>query len=116
MATNGGYHKLCFVTIGATAGFQSLIDAVLDLTFVQTLRDHGYTELRVQYGNEGKAIFDAFTQADSRAQSAPDDACIEGVLVTGFDFKNEGLAADMREAKGGIDAYIEGVIISHAGE
>ena len=111
----GGSKKLCFVTIGATAGFRALIGAVLDLDFFRSLRDAGYTELRVQYGQEAKPTFDDFARAHRDSGSPPNEPQIKGVLLTGFDFKNDGLAGDMREAKGGIDAHTEGVVISHAG-
>ena len=108
--------KLCFVTIGATASFQSLIKAVLDVKFVSTLRTAGYSELRVQYGQEGKPTFEEFLSANGTAGSSPSESFVEGVLVSGFDFKMDGLASDMREAKGGIGEHVEGVVVSHAGQ
>ena len=116
VTADGKTHKVCFVTIGATAGFQSLIKAVLDIKFICALRYTGYSELRVQYGKDGAPIFNDFVEANREVGGSATGSLIEGVLVTGFDFKLEGLAADMRDAKGGIDELVEGVVISHAGE
>lgn len=101
--------KRCFVTIGATAPFDRLLKAVLEPTFLQTLRDHGYTELRVQYGKEGQAIFDSFSRT-SGSSSNPS----LGLEITGFGFNKDGLTEEMRIAKGGPGAS-EGAVISHAG-
>ena len=120
LTASGKTRKLCFVTIGATAGFQSLIKAILDIKFICALHDTGYTELRVQYGKEESSIFDDFVRTNGEGGDSGGDSVrgtlVEGILVTGFDFKLEGLAADMRDAKGGIDELVEGVVISHAGE
>lgn len=98
--------KRCFVTIGATAPFDRLLQAVLAPTFLQTLVDHKYTELRIQYGKEGHAVFDQYMK------SQPSSSTLD---ITGFGFKTEGLAEDMRAAKGGVVETAEGAVISHAG-
>ncbi|KAI4151630.1 MAG: hypothetical protein LQ340_003387 [Diploschistes diacapsis] len=115
MAAEERQPKLCFVTIGATASFDSLIEAVLDIRFIQTLRDARYSELRVQHGKQGKLMFDEFVKTHRRGRHSTGDELIEGVVVGGFDYKRRGLAEDMRQAKGGIDGHVEGVVISHAG-
>lgn len=117
MAAEDKSLKLCFVTIGATASFQKLIKAVLDLDFISALRNAGYSELRVQHGgDEGQETFDGFISMFGKAESSSKGAFVEDILVTGFPFKHEGLEADMREAKGSFDQYVEGVVVSHAGE
>ena len=93
--------KLCFATIGATAGFDALVKAVLDVEFVQTLHHAGCTA--------GKAVFDEFLHTNGGDM-------INGVRLTGFDFKRNGLGEDMRQAKGGIGDYVEGAVVSHAGK
>jgi beta-1,4-N-acetylglucosaminyltransferase len=101
--------KRCFVTIGATAGFNSLVRGVLEPSFFQALKEAGYTELRIQHGDEGAQIF------EDNGNSEYDDILEQyGIHVTGFDFNKSGLGAEMKAAKGGDDAE-EGTVISHAG-
>ena len=108
--------KLCFVTIGATASFDNLLRAVLQPSFLQTLQDAEYTDLRIQYGTEGRPIFDDFV---SRNENAIKDRF--KIRLTGFDFDKNGLNAEMRAVKGnGLraperGAAVEGAVISHAG-
>jgi beta-1,4-N-acetylglucosaminyltransferase len=98
--------KVCFVTIGATAGFNDLIAAALDSEFIKALSVYGYTKLLVQYGKEGKELFEERAKSHA-AQEA-------GVRIDGFDFRSEGLQTEMTltKASAGRD---EGVVISHAG-
>ncbi|KAI9805641.1 MAG: N-acetylglucosaminyldiphosphodolichol N-acetylglucosaminyltransferase catalytic subunit alg13 [Piccolia ochrophora] len=92
----------CLVTIGATAGFNSLISATLHPTFLAALRDAHYTELIIQYGKEGQAIFNGYLSRLSNTDF--------GVKITGYDFKEKGMMLHMAKIrdKGG-------VVISHAG-
>src|SRR5436305_11358994 len=46
--------KTCFVTVGATAPFDKLIEAILEPKFLNALHDADYTELLVQHGYEGQ--------------------------------------------------------------
>ena len=103
--------KLCFVTIGATAGFDALIKATLSDTFLGTLSTAGYTHLRLQYGQDGRRILDDFL--DTHTHEA---GMLNGISISGFDFKRNGLGADMAEARGGPNGGVEGVVISHAGK
>lgn len=104
--------KVCFVTIGATASFDKLLEAVLEKPFLEALRVAGYTSLIVQYGKErGKAIYDGLiaTEGDSAMRNT-------GIDITGFDFNTNGLDEEMRKAKGDTHpSSKEGVVISHAG-
>ena len=101
--------KVCFVTIGATAGFDSLIQATLQPAFLTTLRNHGYTDLRLQHGKDGRTRLEEFKRREaSEGNKAP------VIRVSGFDFNKHGLGAEMRAAKAGPDS-LEGVVISHAG-
>ena len=101
--------RLCFVTIGATAAFDSLIKATLSPAFLQSLSASGYTDLLLQYGRSGRLILENFRRS-SDAQSEEDS----GINITGFDFNMDGLGSEMRAAKGDGDS-VEGVVISHAG-
>ena len=101
--------KLCFVTIGATAAFDSLIKAVLEPAFLQGLQDYGYTTLRLQHGRDGALILKNYV---AKLDCDAKEMC--GVEITGFDFNAQGLGVEMRAAKAGKD-IVEGVVISHAG-
>ena len=98
--------KLCFLTVGATASFTALIEAAVSPAFLTALESQGYTELSVQYGKDGKQLFE---KCRSIAQGSSPK-----LKVTGFDLDNAGLGRHMRRAKGAKDA-VEGVVISHAG-
>ncbi|KAI9758916.1 MAG: hypothetical protein M4579_002727 [Chaenotheca gracillima] len=101
--------KLCFITIGATAGFDDLISASLDSSFLKALKDANYTDLLIQYGSEGRKLFEKF--ASSLEADASKSA---GLNLRGFDFNKKGLGQEMRAAKGG-NGCVEGVVVSHAG-
>lgn len=98
--------KTCFVTIGATASFATLVQSVLTSPFLSALKQHGYTDLLVQYGAEGKEMFERAEKLGNAAAS--------GVNVKGFDLDPAGLGKHMKVAKGARGAQ-EGVVISHAG-
>lgn len=102
--------KLCFVTIGATASFDSLIAAALSQEFLRTLCNAGYTDLLLQHGSEGQKIFEDFI-IQYRIDSP--ERC--GLNLNGFSFNKRGLGWEMKAAKGGNGAE-EGVVISHAGK
>ncbi|KZF19589.1 glycosyltransferase family 1 protein [Xylona heveae TC161] len=101
--------KLCFVTIGATASFDALISAVLTPEFFDALREANYTHLLVQYGKEGQLIFNKYMSQRAEQLSARNN-----IVVQGFGFNKNGLAQEMRSAKGN-KGETEGVVISHAG-
>jgi beta-1,4-N-acetylglucosaminyltransferase len=103
--------KRCFVTIGATAAFNSLVQGVLEPPFLEALRDAKYTELRIQYGDEGRRIFDEKVGDNSNKEQLKKQY---GIEVTGFDFNKSGLEGEMKAAKG-TSAVTEGSVISHAG-
>jgi beta-1,4-N-acetylglucosaminyltransferase len=103
--------KRCFVTIGATAPFNSLIKEVLGIDFIRELQRAGYTELRIQYGDhEGEAIFKA--RKDELKTFLEADINVD---ITGFGFDRTGLNNEIAAVKGH-SAETEGMVISHAGE
>ena len=51
-------HKLAFLTIGATAEFPALVEAAVTPQFLKALEEQEYTELLVQYGQDGKPLFE----------------------------------------------------------
>ena len=101
--------KVCFVTVGATASFDSLIRASLSPPFLEALKTYHYTELRLQHGKDEQKIMEDFMGGyDTSSEEGQD------LLVGGFDFNKQGLGSEMRAAKGESEG-IEGVVISHAG-
>lgn len=100
--------KTCFVTVGATASFCSLIKSVLHLEFLEKLESQDYTDLLIQYGQDGEALFDSLITAARNSESG-------SVLnITGFALDKAGLKRYMTQAKGATGGR-EGVVISHAG-
>ena len=104
--------KVCFVTIGATAPFDTLLSKVLDDTFLEALKNHEYTRLLIQYGKEGRAIFDSFIR-----NAPPESPARHGLVIQGFGFRQEGLLQEMRSTKSNQALNTaEGMILSHAGK
>ncbi|KAI6788141.1 hypothetical protein KC361_g9210 [Hortaea werneckii] len=102
--------KTCFVTIGATASFAALIRSALSPDTLSALGKLGYTDLVVQYGQDGQELFDSAMQQVKTAGSS------SNVNVTGFDLDQAGLGKYMRQAKGGgARGGQEGVVVGHAG-
>lgn len=108
--------KVCFVTIGATASFNTLISHTVSTSFAQSLQSANYTDLIVQYGADGKTLFDA------RKRAVENEGLCEGVNITGFPIDRAGLGRYMRMAKTGRGVPgtengrgAEGVVVSHAG-
>ena len=101
--------RVCFVTIGATAAFDQLLEAVLTSEFLQTLQASGYTKLVLQYGENGHSILETF-----KANVASGHADNHGIDISGFDFNKSGLGQEMSLVKAAKDRT-EGVVISHAG-
>ena len=101
--------KVCFVTVGATASFDSLVKATLSPQFLEALKTYDYTDVRLQYGKDGHKILEEFNRSkDTMSQGAQD------LSICGFDFNKQGLGSEMQAAKGEGNG-VEGVVISHAG-
>ena len=103
--------KTCFVTIGATASFSDLIRAILSADFCSALESQSYTDLLVQYGQDGKSLYDECLQT---ADLPPNST----LKINGFDLDPTGLDRQLRQAKGiepRNSGAREGVVISHAG-
>ncbi|EAW10766.1 N-acetylglucosaminyldiphosphodolichol N-acetylglucosaminyltransferase catalytic subunit ALG13 [Aspergillus clavatus NRRL 1] len=102
--------KTCLVTVGATASFEELIRAVLDIKFLETLIAFHYTHLIVQFG-KNEAIFDDFCQ-----RHPPDDQLRRDLNITGFAYKQSGMSAEFSQAQGDVtEGRSLGLVISHAG-
>jgi beta-1,4-N-acetylglucosaminyltransferase len=98
--------RYCFVTVGATAAFDALIRAVLSPNFLSALAKHGYTNLLVQFGKDGRELFTTAAEATGRNGT-------HGIKVQGFDLTTK-LREIMRIASGAAGRK-EGVVVCHAG-
>ena len=101
--------KVCFVTVGATASFDSLVKATLSPQFLEALKTHDYTELRLQHGKDGQKVLEEFGRSKGTMGEG-----VQDLSISGFDFNKRGLGSEMRAAKGEGNC-MEGVVISHAG-
>ncbi|KAI4756533.1 hypothetical protein E4T52_11384 [Aureobasidium sp. EXF-3400] len=101
--------KVCFVTIGATASFATLVRATVSLSFCHSLEQNQYTDLIVQYGADGSALF------QSLVQDINSDKQGTNINVSGFGLDTSGLSQYMKLAKTGGDSGVEGLVVSHAG-
>ena len=101
--------KVCFVTVGATASFDSLIEATLSPPFLEALKKYCYTDLRLQHGRDGQKLLEEFRRSNDAT-----DGEDQRLSISGFDFNRLGLGSEMRAAKGEGDC-VEGVVVSHAG-
>lgn len=101
--------KTCFVTIGATASFTELIRAVLSQDFCKALEIHEYTHLLIQYGQDGKQLYDQCLSQLNHSEPTT-------LQISGFDLDQSGLDDYMLQAKGHTNPLAtEGTVISHAG-
>ncbi|KAK2788794.1 N-acetylglucosaminyldiphosphodolichol N-acetylglucosaminyltransferase catalytic subunit alg13 [Onygenales sp. PD_12] len=103
--------KLCFVTVGATASFNALVLEVLGDPFLEALRLNGYTDLLIQYGQLGEAVFQEFKRDNETTVKEK-----YGLNIDGFDFNLAGLKNEILATKANPDTnQEEGLVISHAG-
>jgi beta-1,4-N-acetylglucosaminyltransferase len=98
--------KTAFVTVGATASFNSLVEAALRPSFLRTLAQNRYTRLVIQFGKSEAAFFKnyLYNYADLN------------VHVEGFDFKAGDFRDAIRDEVMAADGREEGMMIAHAGE
>ncbi|KAG7286337.1 hypothetical protein NEMBOFW57_008646 [Staphylotrichum longicolle] len=98
--------RRCFVTVGATAGFRSLLEEVSSAGFLQGLAEHGYTLLDVQCGPD-QAAFD-----DRIAGLRNEDR--HGVEVRSFAYTSE-MQEYVLACRGEQNVRPAGCVISHGG-
>lgn len=102
--------RTAFVTIGATAGFRSLLQEVASPKFLTTLKSRNFTDLIVQCGPD-LDYFNTITPSDSQEAY--------GVTITAFSYAPDlnkffTLASRSKDNDGSGQRDC-GVIISHAG-
>lgn len=105
-----GHSKTCFVTVGATAAFPALIEAVLSPSFFTALEKHNYTHLLIQHSKEGKSLY------EDRVHTLITGGRSTIIQTNGFDIDPKGLKTHILRAKGhGTANAAAGIVISHAG-
>lgn len=99
--------RRCFVTVGATAGFRSLLEEVSSAGFLQSLAEHGYTLLDVQCGPDQAAF-------DDRIAGLPNEDR-HGVEVRSFAYTGE-MQEYVLACRGEQNVRPAGCVISHGGK
>ncbi|KAJ6135370.1 hypothetical protein N7512_000530 [Penicillium capsulatum] len=102
--------KVCFVTVGATAGFDELLRNVLSDTFITALKNCGFTHLMVQYGAHGQQIFTEFLEAHPEGCEK-----LQNLGVGGFDFKPSLDPYFAMAVKNPRKSQELGLVVSHGG-
>jgi beta-1,4-N-acetylglucosaminyltransferase len=103
-------HKLCLVTVGATAPFEKLIQAVLHESFIAELEKYDFTRLLIQYGKGGQPIFDSFRAEYEKGNITHD------IQIGGFDLRPNMTPYVCMAREDPSMAQELGMMISHAGE
>jgi beta-1,4-N-acetylglucosaminyltransferase len=81
-------HRECFVTVGATASFQAILDAVCTREYLKTLGDLEFTHLTVQCGPDLEYFH--------KIKPSTEELKAMGLGVYAFDFNKKGLGQEMR--------------------
>jgi len=100
--------RTAFVTIGATAGFRSLVEEIISEKFLKTLQSLNFTDLVVQCGPDVN-FFEAIKPRNAMESY--------GLNITAFSYAPD-LANYFMQAShsdGGSIRRARGIIISHAG-
>jgi beta-1,4-N-acetylglucosaminyltransferase len=99
--------RRCFVTIGATAGFRSLLEEVLSSKFLESLAAHGFTTMDVQCGPDLKAF-------EGRLATLSEDER-HGICVRSFGYTDD-MESHLLACRGEQGVRPAGVVISHGGK
>ncbi|KAH6617299.1 hypothetical protein F5144DRAFT_660337 [Chaetomium tenue] len=98
--------RCCFVTVGATAGFRSLLDEVTTAGFFDCLANHGYTFLHIQCGPDLAAV-------EGRIARLSDEEK-RGISVLCFRYTDD-MTAHIVSCRGQDNVRPAGCVIAHGG-
>ncbi|KAK4126717.1 glycosyltransferase family 1 protein [Parathielavia appendiculata] len=98
--------RQCLVTVGATAGFRSLLEEVSSAGFLQCLAGHDYRTLEIQCGPD----LDAITE---RVARLTDEERV-GISVMCFGYTTE-MQSHILACRGEVNVRPAGCVISHGG-
>ncbi|CEI66850.1 hypothetical protein FVEN_g8503 [Fusarium venenatum] len=99
--------RVCLVTVGATAGFKTLINSVLSASFWQYITSQGFTELHVQCGPDNISARQQLALLQHQVPS--------GLTIDIFDVKRNLMKEEMILCKALEGKRQLGLVISHAG-
>lgn len=106
-----GRAKVCLVTVGATAPFNSLIQEVLSRPFLAQLKKYDYTHLIMQTGKEGTPLYYRFIETHP-----PDSKITNGIKIKSVEYLPN-MAPFLRLGLSDMVTERErGMLICHAGE
>lgn len=100
--------RVCLVTVGATTGFEKLIESVLQPSFWQYMHSQSFTQLRVQCGPD---LGWASKQLADRKDDIP-----SGLFIVLFSSKKNLMKEEMSLCKDADGKRQLGLVISHAGK
>lgn len=109
--TDSGLSRKCFVTVGATAGFRPLLEAVLQPEFLSCLAVYHYDRLEVQCGPDQDYRW--FQEQLARITD------FHGISIHAFTYTSDlkSHILDCRgERMGNVQFKLAGCVISHAGK
>ena len=95
----------CLVTIGATANFTALLEEATKLSFLEFLRDWGYTHVDLQCGQQLEHF-----------QRVLRDIKVDRLAILPFAFVDDLRQEKMSLCRAEEGKRRDGVVISHAGE
>lgn len=112
------FGRRCFVTVGATAGFPSLLQEVLSGDFVAFLDSRGFTELVVQTGPDQDAVAPAVRALSTNTTTyGPEQRHMRSgtwPAITTFSYTRD-MVSSMLPCRSEVGERLPGVMISHAG-
>jgi beta-1,4-N-acetylglucosaminyltransferase len=97
----------CFVSVGATAGFRSLLDEVSTAGFLASLAGHGFASLEVQCGPDHSAIWERLARLTEEER--------RGVAVSCFAYTGN-MHAHIINCRGLVGVRPAGCVIAHGGK
>ncbi|KAL1835776.1 hypothetical protein VTJ49DRAFT_6087 [Mycothermus thermophilus] len=98
--------RRCFVTVGATAGFWSLLEEVTSSSFLGRLAAHGFTTLDIQCGPDLAGLQERLAAIGAEER--------HGLQVRSFGYTSD-LEAYLLGCRGVRGARPAGIVVAHAG-
>jgi len=99
-----GSGRHCLVTVGATTTFRELVDEVISSSFLEMLKDIGFSTLTVQCGQDKTWALDKLKEVATH-----------GIRVTVVDYIND-MSDELMKCRGHFGERLAGVLIGHAGK
>ncbi|KAH7326028.1 glycosyltransferase family 28 C-terminal domain-containing protein [Stachybotrys elegans] len=107
MNSSSSLERCCLITVGATVGFQSLIETALNPDFWRFLSARGFTKLRIQCGPDAQWAEDMLATTKEKVPS--------GIEIKIFATRKNLMKEEMTLCKPVEGRRSQGLVISHAG-